>query len=151
MRGGLLGRERELAQIGRVIDAAREGSGGLVVVDGPAGIGKTRLLEEAVRAASAAGVGVLRARGSEFEAEIGFGVARQLFEPMLRAASAGERRGLFDGVARVGGRALGVEGGDPPADRFAAIHGLYWLCANRAEHRALVVGVGGVQWAGDPS
>jgi predicted ATPase len=58
MLGVLSGRERELAEIGRVIDAAQAGSGGLVVVDGPAGIGKTRLLEEAVRAASAAGVGV---------------------------------------------------------------------------------------------
>jgi DNA-binding CsgD family transcriptional regulator len=151
MLGVSLGRERELAEIGRVIDAAREGSGGLVVVEGPAGIGKTRLLEEAVRAASAAGVGVLGARGSEFEAEIGFGVARQLFEPMLRAASARARRRLLDGVARVGARALGLVAGEPPVDRFAAVHGLYWLCANRAEDSPLVVAVDDVQWADDPS
>jgi hypothetical protein len=151
MLGVLSGRERELAEIGRVIDAAQAGSGGLVVVDGPAGIGKTRLLEEAVRAASAAGVGVLGARGSEFEAEIGFGVARQLFEPMLRAASARERRRLLDGVARVGARALGLVAGEPPVDRFAAVHGLYWLCANRAEDSPLVVAVDDVQWADDPS
>src|SRR5919205_1282003 len=99
MLGVLLGRERELAQIGRVIDTAREGSGGLVVVDGPAGNGKTR----------------------------------QLFEPMLRAASARERRRLLAGVARVGARALGLVAGEPPVERFAAVHGLYWLCANRAE------------------
>jgi len=151
MLGVLSGRERELAEIGRVIDAAREGSGGLVVVDGPAGIGKTRLLEEAVRAATAAGVGVLGARGSEFEAEIGFGVVRQLFEPMLRTASARERRRLLDGVARVGARALGLVAGEPPVDRFAAVHGLYWLCANRAEDSPLVVAVDDVQWADDPS
>src|SRR5919204_1003526 len=151
MLGVLLDRERELAEIGGLIDGAREGSGGFVVVAGPAGIGKTRLLEEAARAASAAGVGVLRARGSEFEAEIGFGVARQLFEPMLRAASARERRRLLDGVARVGARALGVEGGDAPVERFAAIHGLYWLCANRAEASPLGVVVDDVQWADDPS
>jgi predicted ATPase len=107
MLGLLLDRERELAEIGGLIEAAGEGAGGLVVVEGPAGIGKTRLLEEAARTASAAGMEVLRARGWEFEAEIGFGVARQLFEPMLRAASVGERRGLLDGVARVGARALG--------------------------------------------
>jgi DNA-binding CsgD family transcriptional regulator len=151
MLGALLDRERELAEVHALIDAARDGSGGLVVVEGPAGIGKTRLLEEAADATSAAGVEVLRARGSEFEAEIGFGVARQLFEPMLRAASVEERRGLLDGVARVGARALGVEEGDRPADRFAAIHGLYWLCANRAEDRPLVVAVDDVQWADDPS
>jgi DNA-binding CsgD family transcriptional regulator len=151
MLGVLLDRERELAEIGELIEAAREGSGGLVVVEGPAGIGKTRLLGEAARTASAAGMEVLRARGWEFEAEIGFGVARQLFEPMLRAASVGERRGLLDGVARVGARALGVEDGERPADRFAAIHGLYWLCANRAEESPLVVAVDDVQWADDPS
>src|SRR5919198_42363 len=151
MLGVLLGRERELAEIGRVIDAAREGSGGLVVVEGPAGVGQKAVVGEGVCAASAAGVGVLRARGSEFEAEIGFGVARQLFEPMLRAASARERRRLLDGVARVGARALGLVAGEPPVDRFAAVHGLYWLCANRAEDSPLVVAVDDVQWADDPS
>jgi predicted ATPase len=55
MFGALLDRERELAGIGRLIKAAREGSGGLVVVEGPAGIGKTRLVHEAARVASAAG------------------------------------------------------------------------------------------------
>ena len=74
-----------------------------------------------------------------------------MFEPMLRAASPGERRRLLDGVARVGARALGVEAGEPPADRFAAIHGLFWLCANRAERGPLVVVVDDVQWVDDPS
>ena len=104
-----------------------------------------------MRARRRGGLGVLSARGSEFETEIAFGVARQLFEPMLRAASPVERRRLLDGVARVGARALGVEAGEPPADRFAAIHGLFWLCANRAERGPLVVAVDDVQWADDPS
>ena len=151
MLGVLLDRERELARIGGLIEAARGNSGGVVVVEGPAGIGKTRLLEEAARTAGAVGVGVLRARGSEFEAGIGFGVARQLFEPMLHAASPEMRRRLFVGVARVGARALGMEEGEPPSDRFAAIHGLYWLCANRAELGPLLVVIDDVQWADDPS
>jgi hypothetical protein len=151
MLGVLLDRERELAEIGGLIEAAREGFGGVVVVEGPAGIGKTGLLVEAARRASLAGIGVLRASGSGFEAEIGFGVARQLFEPMLRAASTAERRRLLGGVARVGARALGVAEGEPPADRFAAIHGLYWLCANRADESPLLVAVDDVQWADGPS
>src|SRR6201981_909841 len=98
MLGALLDRERELAELGGLIEAAAQDSGGVVVVEGPAGIGKTRLLEEAARTAGAAGMGVLRARGSEFEAGIGFGVARQLLEPVVRAAFAGGRgRGLPGG------------------------------------------------------
>jgi DNA-binding CsgD family transcriptional regulator len=151
MLGALLDRERELAEIGELIRAAQDDSGGLVVVQGPAGIGKTRLLEEAARAASAIGMEVLRARGSEFEAEIPFGVARQLFEPILRAASARERRRLLAGVAGLGARALGLGGAERPADRFAAIHGLFWLCANRAERGPVVVLVDDVQWVDDPS
>jgi DNA-binding CsgD family transcriptional regulator len=149
--GGLLEREAELARVDRVFDRVGAGAGGVVIVEGPAGIGKSELLA-AVRAnAHAHGFGVLRARGSEFEAEIAFGIARQLFEPMLRAASAGERRRLLGGVARVGAGALGLEAGEPPADRFAAIHGLYWLCANRAERGPLMVLVDDVQWVDDPS
>ena len=41
--------------------------------------------------------------------------------------------------------------GGTPADQFAAIHGLFWLCANRPERGPLVVLVADVQWAGDRS
>jgi predicted ATPase len=144
-------REAELARVDRVFDRVGAGAGGVVIVEGPAGIGKSELLA-AVRAnAQARGFGGLRGRGSEFEEELAFGVARQLFEPMLRAASAGERRRLLGGVARVGARALGLEVGEPPADRFAAIHGVFWLCANRAERGPLMVLVDDVQWVDDPS
>ena len=148
---GLLEREAELARVAGLLDEAGHGAGAVVVVEGPAGIGKSELLAAVGAGARARGFAVVSARGSEFEAEIAFGVARQLFEPMLRAASAGERRRLLGGVARVGARALGVEPGEPPADRFAAIHGLFWLCANRAERGPLLVVVDDVQWADDPS
>jgi DNA-binding CsgD family transcriptional regulator len=135
----------------RVFDRVGAGVGAAVVVEGVAGIGKSELLAAVCAGAQARGFGVLRARGSEFEAEIAFGVVRQLFEPMLKAASAGERRRLVDGVAAVGARALGVGAGEPPTDRFAAVHGLYWLCANRAERGPLVGVIDDVQWVDDPS
>ena len=147
----LLERDAELARADRVFDRLGGGVGSAVVVEGSAGIGKSELLAAVGAGAHARGFGVLRARGSEFEGEIAFGVARQLFEPVMRAASLGERRRLLDGVARVGARALGLAPGEPPADRFAAIHGLLWLCANRAELGPLVVVVDDVQWVDDPS
>jgi predicted ATPase len=146
-----LEREAELARVDRAFDRAGAGMGAVGVVQGPAGIGKSELLAAVGAAAHARGFEVLRARGSEFEAEIAFGVARQLFEPMLRAASPAERRRLLAGVARVGARALGLEAGEPPADRFAATHGLFRLCANRAQRGPLLVAVDDVQWVDDPS
>jgi DNA-binding CsgD family transcriptional regulator len=148
---GLLEREAELERVMGLFDAASRGNGAVAVVEGAPGIGKTELLAAVRRYAARRGFGVVWARGSEFEADMAFGVARQLLEPMLRAASPVERRRLVGGVAMMGARALGIEVGEPPADRFAAIHGLYWLCANRAEREPLVVLVDDVQWVDDPS
>jgi DNA-binding CsgD family transcriptional regulator len=150
-REGILERAAELARMDGLFEAASRGAGTVVVVEGPPGIGKSELLAAVSRQAQGRGFGVLWARGSEFEAGMAFGVARQLFEPMLMAAPAGERRRLIGGVAQIGARALGVELGEPPADRFAAIHGLYWLCANRAERGPLVLLVDDSQWADDSS
>jgi DNA-binding CsgD family transcriptional regulator len=151
MGGALLERDSELLAIDRAFARLGSGTGAVAVVEGPAGIGKSELLAAVRTGAHARGCGVLSARGSEFEGEIAFGIARQLFEPMLRGASAAERRRLLGGVARVGAGALGIEDGERPTDRFAAIHGLYWLCANRAEGGPLVLAVDDVQWADDPS
>jgi len=148
--GRLLEREVELARVDLALHRAGAGSGTAVVVDGPAGIGKSALLAAVRAEGQVRGFGALATGGSEFESEIAFGIARQLFEPMLRMASPAERRRLLDGVARVGGRAVGMETGEAPADRFAAIHGMYWRLANRAEHGPLVVSVDDVQWADDP-
>ncbi len=148
---GLFEREAELARVDQVFDRVGSGVGAVVVVEGTAGIGKSAMLAAVGAAVRARGFGVLRARGSEFEAEIAFGVARQLFEPMLRAASPGDRRQLLEGVAAVGARALGVQEDEPPPDRFAAVHGLFWLLANRAERGRLAVLVDDLQWVDDPS
>jgi DNA-binding CsgD family transcriptional regulator len=149
--GELLEREGELARIDRALGRLSAGSGGVIVVEGPAGIGKSELMVVARARAHARGIGSLAARGSEFEADFAFGVARQVLEPMVRGASAKERRRLVDGVARVGARALGLVAGEPPADQLAAIHGLFWLCANRAERDPLLLLVDDVQWIDDPS
>lgn len=87
----LLERERELARVETVLAAARDGAGGLLVVEGPPGIGKTRILAAAGDRARASGLAVARAAGGELERDFGFGVARQLLEATVLAAS-DERR-----------------------------------------------------------
>src|SRR5215212_4035016 len=95
----LLERDRELAELDRVLAEARAGSGRLLLVEAAAGLGKTRLLREARRRADAAGMRVLAARATELERDFPFGVVRQLFEPALADADRVVRAALFDGPA----------------------------------------------------
>src|SRR5256885_3433240 len=78
--GGLLERDAELRLIGDLVARAGAGEGGLVVVQGHAGVGKTELLRAAGELGDAAGLRVLRGRGSELDRAYAFGVARQLLE-----------------------------------------------------------------------
>src|SRR5215471_12608082 len=97
----LLERGAELARIESALVEACAGRGRFLVVEGPAGIGKTALLAEARAAATQRGMRVLRARGTELERGFAFGVVRQLFEPPLVDASERERADLLQGAAGV--------------------------------------------------
>src|ERR1700678_1760987 len=61
-RTPLVERDRELERIGEFLSSARKGRGGELVVEGPAGIGKTVLLAAGRDVAVAEGFRVLRAR-----------------------------------------------------------------------------------------
>ena len=56
-------REHEQAVVAGLVDAARAGEGAALVTEGPAGIGKTRLLASTCRSAAERQLTVLRARG----------------------------------------------------------------------------------------
>src|SRR5215813_12420332 len=81
-RALLLERARELAVLEEATAEAAGGTPGVVVIEGPAGIGKTSLLRAARHAAGSLGLRVLAARGGELERGLELGVARQLFEPL---------------------------------------------------------------------
>ena len=105
----LLERQSELALIEDRIGAATEARGSLLLIEGPAGIGKTELVNAARERAAAAGMEVLSARGGELERSLGLGIVRQLFEARLAAAPAAERRKLLAGAASLAASALGSE------------------------------------------
>lgn len=107
-------REGELACVDALLAAARASRGGVLLITGPAGIGKTVLLGAARERASQAGMRVLTGRGGELESGFSFGVARQLFEPLLASAGATERDALLAGAAGRALVALEDQAGDPP-------------------------------------
>ena len=130
------------------------GAGRLSLIEGPAGIGKTRLLEEVRRHAGLSEMTVLSARGGELERNFGFGIVRQLLESTLARTGAGERAELLSGAARLAEPVFGspTTEQDLPADHAQALlHGLYWLVANLAEASPLLLAVDDVQWADEPS
>jgi DNA-binding CsgD family transcriptional regulator len=158
----VLERETELAIIEGLVESLRGGIGGVLVFEGPAGIGKTALLRSALSLARRCGVEIVSARGSELERDFAYGVARQLLEPRLTKAR--DRDGLFAGAAalaaplfepepaRRGDRAAGAGGGTDGRDStFALLHGLYWLCANLAESKQLLLCIDDLHWADQPS
>ena len=95
----LLERDGELRAIEAALDAAAAGRGGLVLIEGPAGIGKSALVARARAAAVERNIAVAHARGSELERADPFGVVRQLLEPRLRAMTAAERERALEGAA----------------------------------------------------
>jgi ATP/maltotriose-dependent transcriptional regulator MalT len=148
----LVEREHELAIVGDALAQAAGGRAGLVVIEGPAGIGKTRLLAEGKRLALQARVRVLIARASELERELAFGVVRQLLEGAggangagtagSAAAAAGE---VLDGAPRAA-----AETGSRDVS-FATLHSLYWLTVTLAADSPLAVVVDDLHWCDEPS
>ena len=77
------------------ITAAAGGHGTLVLVQGPAGIGKTTMLRAACAEATAHGMRALTARGLAFEQRFSFGIVRQLLEPARAADGPAQWGGMF--------------------------------------------------------
>jgi DNA-binding SARP family transcriptional activator len=123
---GLVDRDREVALLRSMVDELGEGGSGCLLIEGPAGIGKTRLLDELRRLAVDAGVWVRSARSSSLEQAFEWGVARQLLD---RAVDDAVRHG----------------------DRFAALRGLCEVVTRLADDAPFVLAVDDVQWSDEAS
>ena len=150
---GILERDGDLAVLSAAGEAAGAGCGAFVLVEGPAGIGKTSLLRAACTRPPAAGLRILTARGLPLERGFAYGIARQLIEPVRAAARPGEWDALLDGAAGLAARVFdGAEVGRVEDDiPHATTHGLYWLVANLAAGSPLMIVVDDAHWADEPS
>ena len=143
-------REHETAVIAAALDAVAAGRGGAVVVEGPAGIGKTSLLELGRDGARQRALAVASARGSELEAAYAWGVVRQLLEPRLRGMAPAARARTLSGAAALAGPVVlpdaTARAGDADPS-FGVLHGLYWLVVALAAQRPQVLLVDDLHWA----
>jgi DNA-binding CsgD family transcriptional regulator/tetratricopeptide (TPR) repeat protein len=150
----LLEREAELATIDDLIAAVPSGPR-LLAIEGPPGIGKTALVAEVKRRGQEAGWRVLNARGSELERSFSYGVVRQLFEPLLTSLPPEERADSLTGAAGLAAPLFDpgqVVAGPAAADSsLTMLHGLYWLTANLAARRPLLLAVDDLHWCDLPS
>ena len=147
----LVGRAAELRRLDDLMAGVASGCGSVVVVEGPAGIGKTALLAQGAERARGRGFSVLRGIGAELEREYGFGVARQVFASVV--GSSRDSVAVLEGAAGLAAAPLGL--GPASADAAAgttdalaaAMHGLYWLTANLSSRGPLALMVDDAHWA----
>jgi DNA-binding CsgD family transcriptional regulator len=144
----LLDRTPELSAIDAALSSAVLGKGSTLLVEGVAGIGKTRLLLEARKRAADARMTVLSARAAEFEGGYAWGVVRQLFDPLLRADGGQLLRG---DAAALAGPVLSHGSSPGMEDAFSVLHGLYWLTVDVTQRAPLLLAVDDLHWADQPS
>ena len=141
--GDLLERAEQQSAIDNALTAARRGDGRVLVIEGAAGIGKSRLLQE-LRETASESQRVLYARASELERGFAFGVVRQLFEGVIRDAELGPI--ALDSAAAPARDIFEETPGEERAASFALLHSLHWLAVNLADDRPLVLAVDDLHW-----
>ncbi len=136
----LIGRSEEQGRLDALLDAARTGRSGGLVIRGEPGVGKTSLLDDAV--ANAGDFRVLRTLGTETESDLAFSGLLELLRPVL------DRSAQLPGV-----QAAALEaalGGGGEVDRFAVYAATLGILAAVAEERPLLCVMDDAQWV-DPA
>jgi DNA-binding CsgD family transcriptional regulator len=136
--GQLLGRQREREVLGRLLGAARGGDGGVLVVHGEPGVGKTALLDWTVEEGRQ--LRVLRTVGVEGEMELPFAALQQLCSPVLDRL---ER--LPDPQRDALSVAFGLSAGQAPNPFLVGLATL-GLLSEASEERPLLCVVDDAQW-----
>jgi predicted ATPase len=134
----LFGRQPERELLERLLEAARGGHGGVLVVHGEPGVGKTALLECAVEAARE--FRVARTVGVEGEMELAYAALQQLCAPILELT-----KRLPQPQRDALGVAFGLQGGPAP-DPFLVGLAALGLLSEAAEERPLLCVVDDAQW-----
>ncbi|MEU1599523.1 AAA family ATPase [Streptomyces sp. NPDC005708] len=134
----LIGRSRDLQRIHELLGLGAEG--GALLLSGEAGIGKSAVLDAVAEAASATGARVLRATGTQFEADCSYSGLNQVLFPLQEAMDRLED--TYRDVLRV---ALGFQSGPPP-QRLVVSNATLVLLQKVAADQPLLVVIDDLPW-----
>ncbi|HEY7010494.1 MAG TPA: AAA family ATPase [Jatrophihabitantaceae bacterium] len=138
----LAGRDAERTRIVELLDAARDSSGGALVVHGVAGSGKSTLLAAAVAAAS--NMTVLHTQGVESESPLAFAALQRLLWPLRKS---------METLAPPQRAALRAAFGEAEGegDRFLVLLATLSVLAEAAEERPVVAVIDDAHWLDEAS
>ena len=145
----LRGRGTEVGILGEVLDRAVGGRPAVVLIEGEAGIGKTRLLDTAVEDARARGMQVARGRAEELEQHRPFGLVAAAFG-CVRSSADSRRAAIADLLSSHAGDRGPVTVTSDPGLRFRVVDAFTDLAEALGLAGPLVIGLDDLQWA-DPS
>ena len=139
----LLGRRRESTLLSELLDSARHGRSGVLVIRGEPGIGKTALLADAL--AQASGFRTVQISGAESEMEVAYAGVQQLCAPLS---------GFIDRLPQPQRKALhvalGLSDGDIPERLLVGLAVLTLLAEASADRPTLCI-VDDAQWVDSAS
>jgi DNA-binding CsgD family transcriptional regulator len=139
----LRGREPEQATLRELVGRARDGHGGVLILRGQPGVGKSVLLDDTVEAAG--DLTVLRTRGVESEAPLPFAALHRLLRPLL---------GRLDAIPTPQANALRAAFGESDhsvGDRHLVFLGALNLLSETASDHPVLVVVDDAHWLDDAS
>jgi ATP/maltotriose-dependent transcriptional regulator MalT len=156
-----IGRREELSWLQERLHGACNGRGGLVLVAGEAGVGKTRLINEVVDRHRRPEIRILEGRCSPFETELSYGPFVEAFRGLTRSLTPPGIRTLLGPYASEVSKLLPEVSQalpelqpnpplSPPEEKSRLFESLYLLLHRLAAERPLIVTLEDLHW-GDPA
>jgi predicted ATPase len=140
------GREAEVRVLGEVLDRVASGRLAVALIEGEAGIGKTRLLEDVIENARARGMRVAIGRAEELERNRPLGMLADAFECVTSSPDP-RRAAIAALLATHGGDRGPITVTSDPGLQFRAVDAFTALAEELALSGPLVIAVDDLQWA----